>query len=124
MEIVLWLIFFDVTSIYILDLSPIMNLHLLRLWLLLAIFGASLVTYAMLMKGESTSYIASGAGGTIGTSIPYWTFIILVVGILAYGVLAVYQGNSLNFHEGSRFISQSLTIEIGDITIGMGGLFL
>jgi len=126
--ILIWLISFGVTSIYVLNLALILGFQLLRLWLPISIFGASLVTYAILMRGEwasaiAASYIASGAGGTIGMSIPYWTFIVLVIGISAYDIFAVYRGHLSTLTKEDASSLKGLTIEIGDIVVGMGDLF-
>lgn len=126
--VLIWLISFGVTSIYVLNLALILGFQLLRLWLPIAIFGASLVTYTLLMRGElassiAASYIASGAGGTIGMSIPYWTFIVLVIGISAYDILAVYRGHLSTLTKEDASSLRGLTIEIGDIVVGMGDLF-
>jgi len=125
--VLIWLISFGVTSIYVLNLALILGFQLLRLWLPIAIFGASLVTYTLLMRGElassiAASYIASGAGGTIGMSIPYWT-IVLVIGISAYDILAVYRGHLSTLTKEDASSLRGLTIEIGDIVVGMGDLF-
>lgn len=126
--ILIWLISFGVTSIHILNLAMIIDFQLLRFWLPLSILGASLVTYAMLVRGElassiTASYIASGAGGTIGMSIPYWTFMILIIGISAYDVFAVYRGHLSTLTRENASLLKGLTIEVGDIVVGMGDLF-
>lgn len=126
--ILIWLISFGVTSIYILNFALAIDFQLFRFWLPLSVFAASLVMYAMLMRGElassiAASYIASGAGGAIGMSIPYWTFIILVVGISAYDVFAVYRGHLSTLTKEDAPLLKGLTIEVGDIVIGMGDLF-
>ena len=126
--ILIWFISFGVTSIYVLNLALIMGFQILRFWLPIAIFGASLVTYTILMRGElassiAASYIASGAGGTIGMSIPYWTFLILIVGISAYDVFAVYKGHLSTLTRGEALSLKGLTVEIGNVVIGMGDLF-
>jgi len=126
--VLIWFISFGVTSIYVLNLALIMGFQILRFWLPIAIFGASLVTYTILMRGElassiAASYIASGAGGTIGMSIPYWTFLVLVVGISAYDIFAVYRGHLSTLTKEDASSLKGLTIEIGDIVVGMGDLF-
>ncbi|MCD6536840.1 MAG: hypothetical protein J7K49_07420 [Thaumarchaeota archaeon] len=126
--VLIWFISFGVTSIYVLNLALIMGFQILRFWLPIAIFGASLVTYTILMRGElassiAASYIASGAGGTIGMSMPYWTFLILIVGISAYDVFAVYKGHLSTLTRGEALSLKGLTVEIGNVVIGMGDLF-
>ncbi|MCS7133036.1 MAG: hypothetical protein N3F65_00145 [Nitrososphaeria archaeon] len=127
-SILIWLISFGVTNIYILNLALIMDFQLLRFWLPLSVLAASLVTYSLLMRGElassiAASYIASGAGGTIGMSIPYWTFMILIVGISAYDIFAVYRGHLSTLTKEDASLLKGLTIEVGDVVVGMGDLF-
>lgn len=71
----------------------------------------------------AASYIASGAGGTIGMSIPYWTFLILTVGISAYDVFAVYGEHLSTLTKGEALSLKGLTVEVGDLVIGIGDLF-
>ena len=124
----IWLISFSITTIYLLDIALIIDPAIFKFWIPAAILGASLVTYALLKSGEfassiAASYIASGAGGTIGMSIPYWTFMVLVAGISIYDVLAVYKGHLSTLTKEDAVSLKGLTIEIGDVVVGMGDLF-
>lgn len=124
----IWLISFGVTSIYILNLAMAIDFQIFHLWLPLSIFMSSLTTYALLRGGElasslAASYIASGAGGVLGMSMPYWTFIVLTIGISAYDVLAVYRGHLSTLTREDASLLRGLTIEVGDVVVGMGDLF-
>ena len=56
-------------------------------------------------------------------SIPYWTFLVLTVGISAYDVFAVYKGHLSTLTKGEALSLKGLTVEVGDLVIGVGDLF-
>lgn len=126
--ILIWLIGFGVTVIYVINLSLAFDWTLLRLLIPLSALVSSIVTYLMLRRGGlasliSAAYIASGAGATIGMSIPYWTFLVLIVGISAYDVLAVYKGHLSTLSKEEAISLRGLTVELDDLVIGLGDLF-
>jgi len=126
--ILIWLIAFGVTALYIINISLAFNWTLLRLLIPLSALASSAITYLMLGRGGlassiSAAYIASGAGATIGMSIPYWTFLILIVGISAYDVLAVYKGHLSTLTKEEAISLKGLTVELDSLVIGLGDLF-
>ena len=126
--ILIWLISFGVTVIYLINIAMAFDWTLLRFWLPAGALTASLITYLML-KGEGliasipAAYIASGAGATIGMSIPYWTFIVLLLGISAYDAFAVYKGHLSTLSKEEAISLKGLTVEVDDLVIGLGDLF-
>jgi presenilin-like A22 family membrane protease len=82
-----------------------------------------------MLRGEGlvasipAAYIASGAGATIGMSIPYWTFIVLLLGISAYDAFAVYKGHLSTLSKEEAISLKGLTVEVDDLVIGLGDLF-
>jgi presenilin-like A22 family membrane protease len=126
--ILIWLISFGVTVIYLINIAMAFDWTLLRFWLPASALTASLITYLML-KGEGliasipAAYIASGAGATIGMSIPYWTFIVLLLGISAYDAFAVYKGHLSTLSKEEAISLKGLTVEVDDLVIGLGDLF-
>jgi presenilin-like A22 family membrane protease len=126
--ILIWLISFGVTVIYLINIAMALNWMLLRFWLPAGALTASLITYLMLRGGGliisiPAAYIASGAGATIGMSIPYWTFIVLLLGISAYDAFAVYRGHLSTLSKEEAISLKGLTVEVDDIVIGLGDLF-
>jgi len=126
--VLLWLISFSITTIYLINASFTIHPLFLRFWIPVSALAASIVTYLIFSDNEissaiAASYIASGAGGTIGMSIPYWTFLVLTVGISAYDVFAVYKGHLSSLTKGEAASLKGLTVEIGSIVIGLGDLF-
>jgi presenilin-like A22 family membrane protease len=126
--ILVWLISFGVTVIYLINVAMAADWTLLRFWLPAGALAASLITYLMLRRGGliasiPAAYIASGAGATIGMSIPYWTFIVLTLGISAYDAFAVYKGHLSTLGKEEAVSLKGLTVEIDDMVIGLGDLF-
>lgn len=123
-----WLVSFSITTLYLLNLSLILNSWIFNLWIPLASIIATIITYLMFRGGEfstsfAASYIASGAGGVIGMSIPYWTFLILIIAISVYDIFAVYKGHLSHLTKQDAPILKGLAVEIGDLIIGLGDLF-
>ncbi len=124
----IWLISFSVTVIYVINISLAFDWTILRFWLPLSALVASIITYLMLERGElissiSAAYISSGAGAIIGMSIPYWTFLVLVLGISAYDVFAVYKGHLSTLTKEEAISLKGLTVELDNLVIGLGDLF-
>ena len=123
-----WLVSFSITTLYLLNLSLILNPWVFNLWIPLASVTATIVTYLIFRGGEistsfAASYIASGSGGVIGMSIPYWTFLILIVAISVYDIFAVYKGHLSHLTKQDAPILKGLAVEIEDLVIGLGDLF-
>ena len=123
-----WLVSFSITTLYLLNLSLILDPWIFNLWIPLASITATIITYLIFRGGEfpasfAASYIASGAGGVIGMSIPYWTFLILIIAISIYDILAVYKGHLSHLTKQDAPILRGLAVEIGDLVIGLGDLF-
>jgi presenilin-like A22 family membrane protease len=126
--ILIWLISFGVTVIYLINVAMAVDWTLLRFWLPAGALMASLITYLMfrgdgLIASIPAAYIASGAGATIGMGIPYWTFIVLMLGISAYDTFAVYKGHLSTLSKEEAISLKGLTVEIDDLVIGLGDLF-
>jgi len=126
--LLIWLISFGVTVIYLINISLAFDWSIFRLWLPISALTASLITYFMLGRGGlacsvSAAYIASGAGAIIGMSIPYWTFLILVFGISAYDIFAVYKGHLSTLTKEEAISLKGLTVELDGLVIGLGDLF-
>ncbi|MEM0078617.1 MAG: presenilin family intramembrane aspartyl protease [Nitrososphaerota archaeon] len=124
----LLMISFGVFAYYILIASIIFQIPFTIYQLLLSAILAILVTYFIIRGRElgttlSSAIIASGAGGVLGASIPYWTFIILVVAISVYDIVAVFRGHLSTITKIDAPMLKGLLIEIGDLAIGFGDLF-
>jgi len=124
-----WLVSFSITTLHLLNLSLTLNPWIFNLWIPLASATATIITYLLIFRGGeismsfAASYIASGAGGVIGMSIPYWTFLILVAAISIYDILAVYKGHLSHLTKQDAPILRGLAVEVGDLVIGLGDLF-
>jgi len=124
-----WLVSFSITTLHLLNLSLTLNPWIFNLWIPLASATATIITYLLIFReGEismsfAASYIASGAGGVIGMSIPYWTFLVLVAAISIYDILAVYKGHLSHLTKQDAPILRGLAVEVGDLVIGLGDLF-
>lgn len=124
----LWLVSFGISVLYLLTLAIIYNPGVVGLWLPVGVAVATLITYAMLRGGETVSatagaVVAAGSGAVMGISIPYWTFLILVVGVSVYDTVAVFKGHLSTLSKEEAPQLRGLTIEAGDITLGLGDLF-
>jgi len=124
-----WLVSFSITTLHLLNLSLTLNPWIFNLWIPLASATATIITYLLIFREEevsmsfAASYIASGAGGVIGMSIPYWTFLVLVAAISIYDILAVYKGHLSHLTKQDAPILRGLAVEVGDLVIGLGDLF-
>ncbi len=124
-----WLVSFSITTLHLLNLSLTLNPWIFNLWIPLASATATIITYLLIFRGGeismsfAASYIASGAGGVIGMSIPYWTFLVLVAAISIYDIFAVYKGHLSHLTKQDAPILRGLAVEVGDLVIGLGDLF-
>ena len=126
--LLIWLLSFGITLFNIISIGFAISLWILRFWLPISLAVASLITYLMIWRGgiagsAAASYIAAGAGSAIGMSIPYWTFIVLMIGISAYDVIAVYKGHLSTLTKEEAITLKGLTVEAGNLVIGLGDLF-
>lgn len=124
----IWIISFGVTALYTLIATLFLQLYSSYLLLASSLAVATLVTYSIVRGGElkastASAYIASGAGAVIGISIPYWTFLILIIGISIYDIIAVFKGHLSSITKMDAPALKGLVVEIGDIALGLGDLF-
>jgi len=117
-----------VTTLYLISAAILMEPQIAQLWLPIGAGAATLITYLLMRGGElgassSAAFIASGAGGVLGISIPYWTFLILMVGISAYDTLAVFRGHLSTLTKKDAPQLRGLAVEVGDVALGLGDLF-
>ncbi len=124
----IWLVSFGISVLYLLTVATLYNPGLIRLWLPLGVAAATILSYAVMRGGEivaatAASVVAAGSGAVMGISIPYWTFLILVVGISAYDALAVFKGHLSTLSKEEAPQLRGLTVEAGEITLGLGDLF-
>lgn len=124
----IWLVSLSITLLYLISSTLIWRTPILYLWLPLSVTAATAVTYALMRGRElgaafSAAYIASGAGGVLGISMPYWTFLVLVAGISAYDVFAVFKGHLSSLTKKDAPSIRGLAIEVGDVALGLGDLF-
>lgn len=119
---------FGVTALYILVGAFLLGAHYQHSMIAASVIVAALVVYSMVRGGEvaaslASAYVASGAGAVIGISVPMWTFLVLVVGISVYDVLAVFRGHLSTISKIDAASLRGLVVEVGDVTIGLGDLF-
>ncbi len=89
---------------------------------------ASLVTAGVFSKSElaavlGASYLSSASGVIIGSSIPFWTSIILLVAISLYDLLAVFKGHLKRIADADTSSIRGLLVDFRGVTIGLGDLF-
>jgi len=93
-----------------------------------SVLVASLVTVSILSNSElagvlGASFISSASGVIIGSSIPFWTSIILLIAISVYDLLAVFKGHLKKLADTDTSSIKGLIVEFRGITIGLGDLF-
>jgi presenilin-like A22 family membrane protease len=89
---------------------------------------ASLVTAGVFSKSElaavlGASYLSSASGVIIGSSIPFWTSLILLVAISLYDLLAVFKGHLKRIADADTSSIRGLLVDFRGVTIGLGDLF-
>jgi len=124
----MWIVSFGISTLYIFLCVILFNLPFSEFLFLYSAILASLMTYFIVKGGEfkssvASAYIASGAGSILGVSIPYWTFLILIIGISIYDVIAVFKGHLSSITKADAPLLKGLVVEIGDIALGLGDLF-
>ena len=124
----IWLLSFGVTVFIFITFAFVLGFWIFRFWIPVSVAAASIIAYLMLSSrglasSLAASYLAAGAGAAIGMGIPYWTFFILTVGISIYDILAVYKGHLSTLTKEDASTLKGLTVEVGDLIIGLGDLF-
>ncbi|MEM4345552.1 MAG: hypothetical protein QXI02_01505 [Candidatus Caldarchaeum sp.] len=69
------------------------------------------------------SYVASASGVIIGSSIPFWTSLVLLVAISVYDLLVVFKGHLRTLGEVDTSSLKGLVVDFRGVTIGLGDLF-
>lgn len=125
----IWTVSFGISMLYLFLGMTLINTYIISEALFIySILLASVITYFTLKGGElkssiASSYIASGAGSILGVSIPYWTFLILIIGISIYDIIAVFKGHLSSITKSDAPLLRGLVVEIGDVALGLGDLF-
>lgn len=124
----IWLVSLSITVLYLVTTAIIAQPLVAALWLPIGIGVATLVTFLLVRGGgvgaaSAAAFIASGSGGVIGISIPYWTFLILIAGISVYDVVAVFRGHLSTLSREDAPQLRGLAVEVGDVVLGLGDLF-
>lgn len=126
----LWLAAFSVSSFYALlcsrALLPGSNAE--RILLPIAAVTATVAAYVSASKKGilslfSCGIVGAGAGVTLGSSMPFWTAIVLLVSISAYDVLAVLRGHLGALKEQELESLRGFVVEYGGLMIGLGDIF-
>ncbi len=126
--VMIWLVSLSITVLYLVTAAVVTQPLIAALWLPIGIGVATIVTFLLVRGGglgaaSAAAFIASGSGGVIGISIPYWTFLILVAGISVYDVVAVFRGHLSTLSREDAPQLRGLAVEVGDVMLGLGDLF-
>lgn len=126
--VLIWVVSFGISMLYLFLGMILFEIPVSEALFIYSIILASVTTYFTLKGGElkssiSASYIASGAGCILGVSIPYWTFLVLIIGISIYDIVAVFKGHLSSISKSNAPLLRGLVIEVGDIALGLGDLF-
>ena len=126
--LLIWLVSFGIATLYVISGAMLFASFLTNFWLPISVTVATSTTYYLLRGGELTAstaaaFIASGAGGVLGISLPYWTFLVLIAGISAYDVFAVFKGHLSSLSKKDAPSIRGLAVEVGDVALGLGDLF-
>ena len=124
----IWIVSFGISMLYLFLGMILINTYISETLFIYSAILASVITYFTVKGGElkssiSSSYIASGAGSILGVSIPYWTFLILIIGISIYDIIAVFKGHLSSISKSDAPLLRGLVVEIGDVALGLGDLF-
>jgi len=124
----IWTVSFGISMLYLFLGMILYNISISEALFIYSIILASIITYFTVKGGEikssiASSYIASGAGSILGVSIPYWTFLILIIGISIYDIVAVFKGHLSSITKSDAPLLRGLVVEVGDIALGLGDLF-
>lgn len=71
----------------------------------------------------ASCYVASSSGVILGSSIPFWTSIVLLVAISVYDMLVVFRGHLRRLGEVDTSALKGLVVDFRGLTIGLGDLF-
>jgi presenilin-like A22 family membrane protease len=124
----IWIVSFGISMLYLFLGMILINTYISETLFIYSAILASVITYFTVKGGElkssiASSYIASGAGSILGVSIPYWTFLILIIGISIYDIIAVFKGHLSSISKSDAPLLRGLVVEIGDVALGLGDLF-
>ncbi|MEM1942669.1 MAG: hypothetical protein QXO30_06750 [Candidatus Caldarchaeum sp.] len=83
---------------------------------------------AVVSKSETAgllacSYVASASGVIIGSSIPFWTSLVMLVAISVYDLLVVFKGHLRTLGEVDTSTLKGLVVDFRGVAIGLGDLF-
>ena len=119
---------FSTTTFYTTLVAVIFLPQILELWLILTILAIFLVIYSIHKGYEipamlASVYVASSAGSITGSSLPFWTSLVLMVAVSLYDVYAVYRGHLKNLAKEDIMLFPGLMVEFRGITVGLGDFF-
>ncbi|GBC69483.1 hypothetical protein HRbin01_01182 [archaeon HR01] len=115
---------FSVTSYFLLLASPLDGLFVFTI----SGLAALAVLYSIFKRGGvpsvlASAYVGASAGSVMGISIPYWTAIIVLIGVSAYDIVAVSIGPLKVLGSDKVGRIPGLMVDFGGISLGMGDLF-
>ncbi|MEM4303376.1 MAG: presenilin family intramembrane aspartyl protease [Candidatus Caldarchaeum sp.] len=113
-----------VTTFYLLILTDL-NIDIVMGF---AVAAALLTLAGILSRSEvagllASSYIASSSGVVVGSSIPFWTSLVLLVAISVYDSVAVFKGHLKTLGEVDISSIKGLVVDFRGVSIGLGDLF-
>ncbi|HIQ29195.1 MAG TPA: hypothetical protein EYH45_01375 [Candidatus Caldiarchaeum subterraneum] len=122
------LVTFSTTAFYTSLIAFVFTPWILELWLFFTAGAIFFVIYSI-HKGYETLamlsavYVASSAGSITGSSLPFWTSIVLMVAVSLYDVYIVYRGYLKNLTKEDALTFPGLMVEFKGITVGLGDFF-
>jgi len=119
---------FSTTTFYLSLIALVFSPSILQVWFFIVIATIFLVIYSIHKGWEipamlSASYVASSAGAVTGSSLPFWTTLVLIVAVSLYDIYAVYRGPLRNLSKEDAVIFPGLMVEFRGITVGLGDFF-
>ena len=122
------LVTFSTTAFYTSLAAFIFTPRILELWLFLSVGAIFFVIYSIHKGYETLSmlaavYIASSAGSITGSSLPFWTSLVLMIAVSLYDIYAVYRGYLKNLTKEDALTFPGLMVEFKGITVGLGDFF-
>lgn len=114
---------FAATSYHLLLLTPAPIASAVSLAALAAAWVAvSLVKLHGIPSVAASAYVGASAGAIVGTLLPFWTAVVLMLAVSGYDLLAVYVGH-LRLLGNLESSIPGFMVEYGGMSIGMGDLF-
>ncbi|MEM1945735.1 MAG: hypothetical protein QW614_03815 [Candidatus Caldarchaeum sp.] len=94
----------------------------------LAVAAAALTLAGISSSSEvagllASSYIAASAGVVVGSSMPFWTSLVLLLAISVYDSVAVFKGHLKTLVEVDTSSIRGLVVDFRGVSIGLGDLF-